>query len=110
MQHFGQLLVERPVKVPQDLFRDGQHGSQVSVGRLPGVGRWTSRDLRLDFFCQRSCKTHKNTSHPRPPWPLQIFPHHLTNSKGYLKCQQCISGALSKGGDALGGDHTSAAL
>lgn len=60
-QHFGQFVVEGHVKVPQDLFSDGQHGSQVFVRRPPGVWRWTSCDIGLYFLCQWPCKTHTNT-------------------------------------------------
>lgn len=36
-QHFGQFLIKRRVEILQDLFSDGQHGSQVFVSWSPGV-------------------------------------------------------------------------
>lgn len=60
-EHFGQFVVERHVKVPQDLFSDGQHGSQVFVSWPPGVWRRTSCDIWFYFLCQWPCKTQTNT-------------------------------------------------
>lgn len=111
-QHFGQLLVEWRVEIPQDLLGDGQHRSQVFVSRPPGVWRWTSCDLWLYFFCQRPCKTRTHFSHifrtfSPSFWAISDFTAtQNTWNKILWKTEMaiCVSGATSRRFDALGGN------